>query len=248
MCLEEAQRPIMNKNEAAAIEIGVPAGLLVLYIAGMIRITIGKRTGVLLRQGRNSEDFMMVQNALSLILGAGCATSALLIEPHIIYHCTHIPWPPSDSAIAAAVSWFLGWPCLALLHQHSTTWHASGCDALACVARAVVLSLALTNAAARAQLLPWLPVEVALLVCAVLFLGAGALRARRRARVDLLLRECAVAPLHAQLDASEATAPQTAAHAATEAWRAAEEKQWMDEQRRGELLFEVRALEECARG
>ena len=177
----------------------------------------------------------------SLALGLGCAAAALLLEASP----GSLVWPPPPRAIAAAAAWGAVWPIAALvglyeLRVEPSLWRRRIGVVwllLACAARVVPLALGLLSSAGSQQLLPWLPVQAALLLAAVL-LAALSCRAAPRRGGSSLLGSLVVEPLNTRTAPDgRAAAPEDDAD--TQAEAAAMELQrvqWTEEQKDHERI------------
>jgi ATP-binding cassette subfamily B protein len=174
-----------------------------------------------------------------LALGLGCGASALLLEPGL--HTSTVTVASFQwYAIAAAGGWVAAWALFACFEAGRRGGLRLALYAVAVGARATPLVVGSLSAPARAALLPWLPVEAALL-CLTIAPALATLRAaardRRRAKLGLLLGEgAAVEPLNAsQLPASAAAAGADEKEMARA--KAEQERQWFAEQKGYERLF-----------
>ena len=134
------------------------APLVQLFLLGLLLSATQPRS--LLRPCEHRAAAHVVWRVLLLLHSCGSAAAALLMEPQLRSGGT-IHWPPPPLATAAAAAWILSYPASILRPSHT---HLSG--ALCCLLRVGALALGLSSTAARAQLLPWLPTECALLALA----------------------------------------------------------------------------------
>ena len=177
----------------------------------------------------------------SLALGLGCAAAALLLEASP----GSLVWPPPPRAIAAAAAWGAVWPIAALvglyeLRVEPSLWRRRIGVVwllLACAARVVPLALGLLSSAGSQQLLPWLPVQAALLLAAVL-LAALSCRAAPRRGGGSLLGSLVVEPLNTRTAPDgRAAAPEDDADAQAEAAAMELQRvQWTEEQKDHERI------------
>ena len=178
---------------------------------------------------------------VSLVLGLGCAAAALLLESSP----GSVVWPPPPRAIAAAAAWGAVWPIAALvgvyeLRVEPSLWRRRAGLAwlvLACAARVVPLALGLLSSAGSQQLLPWLPVQAALLLAAIVLVALWCAAAPRR-DASSLLGSLVVEPLNTRAAPDgRAAAPQDDADAQAEAAALELQRvQWTAEQKEHEGL------------
>ena len=178
---------------------------------------------------------------VSLVLGLGCAAAALLLESSP----GSVVWPPPPRAIAAAAAWGAVWPIAALvgvyeLRVEPSLWRRRAGLAwlvLACAARVVPLALGLLSSAGFQQLLPWLPVQAALLLAAIVLAALWCAAAPRR-DASSLLGSLVVEPLNTRAAPDgRAAAPQDDADAQAEAAALELQRvQWTAEQKEHERI------------
>ena len=164
----------------------LPVGVLVLLLGlRVLGLCCCASTSSRARAGRRVHLVIV-----SLVLGVGCAAAALLLEASP----GSVVWPPPPRAIAAAAAWGAVWPIAALvgvyeLRVEPSLWRRRAGIAwlvLACAARVVPLALGLLSSAGSQQLLPWLPVQAALLLAAIVLVALWCAATPRRDASSLL--------------------------------------------------------------
>ncbi|KAL1530114.1 hypothetical protein AB1Y20_001035 [Prymnesium parvum] len=178
----------MGDAEASLMLTLLPPAVLLLLLAARLHPCV--------RAGRRPCRRPTLALAASLLLGLGCACSALLVEPHL--WCSHAPspaWPPAAPAVVGAVGWAVlceppprrAAPPHAALHsflppaagllvpltseieaQSGRHARSQAFSVAACAARLLPIVFGLARPSSRAHLLPWLPVEAGLLALTLL--------------------------------------------------------------------------------
>lgn len=180
---------------AKDLELVVPPGVLALLLA--VRVLVLCCCTAPPRQVRLPARRQRLRVLVALALGLGCSAAALLLEASP----GSLTWPPSRFAIASAATWAAVWPVAAVVGtfewQAERRLRGTAWLLLACAARAVPLVLGLLSAAGRHTLLPWLPVQAALLAASLL-VGSALSPHFRRSTTSGLLGAAGVEPLNSR--------------------------------------------------